>query len=403
MFENVEKRKIKSVDREITTTIEKWATDGVAITHDDEGKIIFVRYVIPGEKCRIKIYKEAKDYALGEPLEVLEPAANRIAPSCPHFSLCGGCDFQMLTYENQISTKIEILKDTFERIGNITLDSFGTVIESPRKLYYRNTTTFKANPKRKIAGFFRKDTRSIIDLEECQIADHNINKALVSVKNQAEFPPHNFKVRSTSEGDTTVNWVKSDKYDDKNVYEKITVFDKTLSFKISKDSFFQVNNSVIPLWMEKIIGFLDKEKNERVLDLYCGIGLITLFVSFYAAETIGVEIAKSSVSDAKKNIKYNDITNNVQILLGAVEDILPELGKADVMIVDPPRKGLDDKTRNTLLEYEPGKIIYSSCKASTMARDISLLQEKYNIKEIIPVDMFPQTHHIEVLALLTKK
>jgi len=230
-----------------------------------------------------------------------------------------------------------------------------------------------------------------------------VNKALEHIRNSEERPAHNFKVRTTLDGDTVVHWVKSSLYEDRDVYENITVFDRTIKFKISKDSFFQVNDYVIPLWLEKIISFLDKEHNERIVDLYCGIGLITLFVSFYAKETIGVEIAKSSIQDANHNLKINKISSNVKFILSPVEEIVNKIGYADVIIIDPPRKGIDNKSIQEIIKISPKKIIYSSCKPSSMARDIAIFSKYYDIKEVVLVDMFPQTHHIELLALLIKK
>lgn len=401
-FENIEKRKIKSVERETTAKIERWGAEGVSIAYDTDNKVILVRYAIPGETCKINIYKESKDYCLGEPSEFIERSKKRIEPSCRYFAVCGGCDFQMLTYEDQIDIKKSILKETFSRIAGINCE-FTDTIRSPMKFNYRNTVTFKANPKRQTAGFFRKDTKSIVDIDECKIASAEINSAYKKIRNSDNFPPHNFKLRSTADGDIVVNMIKTDDFEDREVYETIKACGKEIKFKISKDSFFQINNSVIPLWLEKIVSFLDQEKSERIFDLYCGIGLITLFVSFFAKETIGVEIAKSSVDDGNHNIKINKIDSNVSIIQSAVEDKLSELGYADVMIVDPPRKGLDENTRAVLMKMKPKKIIYSSCKASTMARDIKELSSLYDIKELIPVDMFPQTHHIEMLALLTLK
>ncbi|HBD94998.1 MAG: hypothetical protein A2015_02565 [Spirochaetes bacterium GWF1_31_7] len=401
-IENIEKRKIKSVQREIICKIENWGAEGVTIAHDNENKAILIRYAIPGELCRINIYKEAKDYALGEPVEILEKSEFRITPQCEYFSMCGGCDLQMINYKKQIDVKMNVIKESFRRIGGIDFEFTG-LITSPNESYYRNTVTFKVNPKKNLIGFFRKDTKSIIDISECKIASGEINTALNKIRNSNISLPHNFKVRSTADGDTVVNMVKTDLYEDREVYETINACGRSLKFKISKDSFFQINNSVIPLWIEKIVSFLDDTKSERIFDLYCGIGLITLFVSFFAKETIGVEIAKSSVNDGNHNIKVNNITTNIKIIQSAVEDTIDELGYADVMIVDPPRKGLDEITRGVLLKMKPKKIIYSSCKASTMARDIKELSSLYSIQELIPVDMFPQTHHMEMLSLLVLK
>ncbi|HOV15437.1 MAG TPA: methyltransferase domain-containing protein, partial [Spirochaetota bacterium] len=316
--------------------------------------------------------------------------------------LCGGCDYQMLQYDSQIEIKKQLVIETFLRMAKIDIINILQVIKSPEKFYYRNTETFKVHPKLKKIGFFRKDTKSIIDINQCKIAMNGINEALKSVKNQTEFPPHNFKVRTTNNGETTVHWIKSE-YDDKDVYETIKTKDREIKFKISKDSFFQTNNYVIPLWLDKIVSFLSSDKNERIFDLYCGIGLITLFVSFYAKETIGVEISKSSINDANHNIKINNIDTNVKFIESPVEDIIDTLGFADVMIIDPPRKGMDEKTINVLLNMLPNKIIYSSCKVQTMARDIEILSSKYTLQEIVLVDMFPQTHHVEMLSLLVKR
>jgi 23S rRNA (uracil1939-C5)-methyltransferase len=402
LIDNFNPRKIKSVKREVTLRIEKYANDGVSIAYEND-KVIFVRYAIPGELVRINIYKETKDYAMGEPVEIIEKSKDRIDAPCKYFGLCGGCDYQMLSYEKQIEIKKMLVSETFLKIGKIDISKMLEVIESPLKLNYRNTETFKVYEKLKKIGFFRKDTKSIVDIDKCMLAMEGINTAMNDVRNQENFPPHNFKVRTTLENDTVVNMIKTDKYEDREVYETIEAQGKKLKYKISKDSFFQTNDYVIPLWIEKIISFLDEEHKERIFDLYCGIGLITLFVSFFAKETIGVEIQKSSVADAKLNVEINKIDSNIKFVLAPVEETLAELGKADVMIIDPPRRGMDKEALDTLMKLAPKKIIYSSCKPATMARDISILSEKYELTNMVLVDMFPQTHHCEMLSLLKIK
>jgi 23S rRNA (uracil1939-C5)-methyltransferase len=401
-IEDFNPRRIKPVKREAVLRIEKYAGEGASIAYENE-KVIFVRYAIPGELIKANIYKETKDYAMAEPLEVLEPSPERQKPFCPYFGVCGGCDYQMISYEKQLEIKKAMVLEAFRRIGKIELSDLTGIIKSPKPFYYRNTETYKVSPKQKKIGFFRKDTKFIVDIEECKLAQQEINQALKDVKCQAIFPEHNFKVRATDEGDTVVHWIPTEKYDDRSVYEKVSALGKTIEFKISKDSFFQVNNSVIPLWLSKIVSFLDQDGHERIFDLYSGIGLITLFVSFFARETIGVEIARSSVKDAIHNMEKNSIKSNVSFIEASVEEKLPELGYADVMIIDPPRKGVDPACVETLLKMLPQKIIYSSCKPSTMARDIHALSEKYELKELVLVDMFPQTHHVEMLGLLLRK
>lgn len=398
-------RKIKAVAREAVLRIEKFANEGVCVAREND-KVIFVRYVLPGELVRVKIYKETKDYAVGEPLEILEKSTDRVDAPCPYFGLCGGCDFQMLSYEKQIEAKKSLVAETFRRIGKTEIEDRLEAVPSPARLGYRNTETFKVNPLKKLIGFFRKDTKCVVDLKECLLAMPGINRALDSVRSQSLFPRHNFKVRATGDGDTVVHWVLAEHYQDREVVETVTAAGRTVRFKISKDSFFQVNNSVVPLWLEKMISFLDPDGHERIFDLYCGIGLITLFVAPFAGETVGIEISKSSVDDAEHNRKENAgvLGNaNVRFVLGAVEEKIGELGPADVVIVDPPRKGMDRDGVDTLFRIAPGKIIYSSCKPATMARDIALLSERYSLESVTLFDMFPQTHHAELLALLTRK
>jgi len=409
-FSDKESRRLKRADREEIVRIEKFAGEGPALAYDSQGKVLFVRYVLPNELVKVKIYKESNDYAMAEPLEIIEQSPLRKDAPCEYFALCGGCDYQMLTYEDQLKVKQQLVEETFFHIGGLEVKLNG-ILPSPNPLYYRNNMTYKVNPNKKLIGFFRKDTKSIVDVDKCLLEMPKISEALHSLRNQDKldleefpFPKHNFKVRATLTDEIGVYWVPTYEYPNGPVYEEIKVYDRKLKYKISKDSFFQVNPYLVPLWLEKIISFLNKEKSERIVDLYCGIGLITLFVSYYAKETIGVEISKASIIDAEYNKKINSIDSNISFMIGDAGACLREIGGyADVIIVDPPRAGMDEATRNLLLECAPKKIIYSSCKASTMARDIAELLSQYELKELYLVDMFPQTQHVELLALLTIK
>ncbi len=408
-FSDKESRRLKSVDREEIVRIERFAGEGPALAYDSTGKVLFVRYVLPGELVKVKIYKEAKDYAMADPLEIIEKSPIRVDAPCEYFAMCGGCDYQMTSYEDQLKIKQNLVEETFRRIAGIDF-KMTDILRSPKELTYRNNMTYKVNPRRELIGFFRKDSKSIVDIQKCALEMPIISEALHSMKTQHlagleeyPFPKHNFKVRSTTTDEIGVYWVPTKDYQDHAVVESITAAGHTIKYKISKDSFFQVNPYLVPYWIEKIISFLDENNSEKIVDLYCGIGLITLFVSYYAKETIGVEIAKSSVEDANYNKEINNITSNVSFMLGDAGECLKNIGSSDVMIIDPPRAGMDDTTRNLLLEYQPKKIIYSSCKASTMARDIGILLDKYELKELCLVDMFPQTHHVELLSLLELK
>ncbi|HRU45004.1 MAG TPA: hypothetical protein P5322_10810, partial [Spirochaetota bacterium] len=327
VVENINPRKIKSVKREETLKIVKFVNEGMCLAYDADSKPVFVRYVLPDELVRVNIYREHKDYAIAEPLEILEASAARIEPQCAYFSLCGGCDYQMLDYDTQLEVKKALAIDTFKSIGKMEDVEITDVIKSDPCYNYRNTETFKVGMRYKSIGFFRKDSRFVVDIEECKIAMNGINKALNAVRN-GDYPKHNFKVRTTLDGDTVINWIKVDGYRDSEVYETVSAAGLSIKYKISKDSFFQVNDYVIPLWIEKIISFLDKNKNERIFDLYCGIGLITLFVGHFSSETIGVELSKSSIKDALHNLDINGGASNVKFIESAVEEVVDKLGRA---------------------------------------------------------------------------
>ncbi|MHA1733480.1 MAG: class I SAM-dependent RNA methyltransferase [Promethearchaeota archaeon] len=399
LFENLEKRRLKRASREATLRIERWAADGTCVAHDDEGKLVLVRFAIPGELVRANIYKEAPTHALAEPLEVIEASPKRVKPRCQYFSKCGGCDYQMYSHADQLEVKRQFVREVYRNVAGLDVEFDGT-LASPDPFHYRNTMTFKVDPRRRKVGFFRRDTKFIVDVDSCAISMPGINRALAAARTQPDFPSYNFKVRTTLDGDTVAHWIPIEGFEDRDVHEKVTAAGETLEFKISKDSFFQVNDRLIPAWIEKIVGFLDAGGSERVLDLYCGIGLITLFAACRSGHATGVEIARPSIRDARHNAELNGLESRVEFVRGAVEEVLPELGGADVVIVDPPRKGLALETLEAVLELAPRKVIYSSCMPSTMARDVETLSGAYALEELYLVDMFPQTHHVELLGLL---
>ena len=406
--EEINPRRSKIADREVILRVDRFAGEGMCIAYEEgdqqeQKKVIFARSVLPGERVRAKIYRETKDYAMADPIEWLEVSSLRQTPRCPYFAFCGGCDYQMIDYATQLEVKKQLVLETFARVGKFTDIQLTGIIESPNPFEYRNTETFKVNERKRLIGFFRKDTKFIVDVEKCLLAMPGINEALAKIRSQEEFPPHNFKLRTTVTGETVVHWIRSLYYEDRPVYDEVRAAGKTFRFKISKDSFFQVNSSVIPLWLEKIISFLAEDRHERIFDLYCGIGLITLFVGEFARETIGVEVQKASVEDAWHNLRINNIQSKIEFIQASVDDTLEKLGYADVMIIDPPRKGMDPHVIEVLRQMQPEKIIYSSCKPATMARDIRALSDLYTIQELWMVDMFPQTHHVEMLALLHRR
>ncbi|GAB4328275.1 MAG: 23S rRNA (uracil(1939)-C(5))-methyltransferase RlmD [Promethearchaeota archaeon] len=402
LYEGLEKRRLKRSDREVVVTTESWAADGACVAFDGNGKLLLVRFAVPGETARVRVYKESPHYGLAEPVEFLSQSAARRRPPCPLFGTCGGCDYQMLSPGDQLDVKRRFAREVFRRVTGNDVELAGT-LPSPDDFHYRNTATFKVDARRRTIGFFRRDTKFIVDVERCLIAMSGINEALDSVRHQDQFPPHNFKVRTTASGDTVVHWVAANGYEDRPVVEAVAARGTRLEFEISKDAFFQVNDSLIPAWLELLCGHLE---GKRVADLYCGIGLIALFAGLEAEEVVGVEISRPAVRDARKNARRNGLDDRVRFVRGDVAEVLPELvgtGGIDAVVVDPPRKGLDPFTAGALLKYRPPRVVYSSCMPSTFARDVAALSAAYDLEELHLVDFFPQTHHVEVVGLLVRK
>ncbi|MGL5956660.1 MAG: TRAM domain-containing protein, partial [Brevinema sp.] len=222
-FSGKESRRLKAVEREEVVRIDRFAGEGPALAYDSQGKVLFVRYVLPGELVKVKIYKETTDYAMADPLEILEKSPLRCLAPCEYFALCGGCDYQMTDYENQILIKKKLVEETFRRISGIDFP-LTDILRSPKSLNYRNNMTYKVNPRRELIGFFRKDSKSIVDIKQCALEMPIISKALHSMKHQHQdgeypFPKHNFKVRASTTDEIGVYWVPSKEYQDHAVYE----------------------------------------------------------------------------------------------------------------------------------------------------------------------------------------
>lgn len=391
--------------KEVVAEIKEILKEGLCVGITQEGEEVFTRYAIPNEKVKLRIVKPNLRY--GEIVEILQPSPIRQEAYCKFFGKCGGCDLQMLPYREQLNYKRKLLIEEFSRLPNFDESIIEPVVPSPSEFHYRNSVLFRVNPKKRKIGFLKRDTDIVIDIDECKIASKGINYALKKVKEQENFPQHVFRVRSNLAGDVVVNQIQTDYFEDKSISEVISVDGITYTFRISRESFFQVNSYVIPLWLKVIREAIlnSKYDKSRCLDLYCGVGLISLFVSDIFGEVVGVEISKTSVDDAIFNIRTNGV-KNVKVIRSDVGKILPSLDIPEIIIVNPSRVGIEEKVvrfinQNYLLKGDPKMIVYSSCNYETQVRDVKILYEVgYKVTKVVPFDMFPQTHHIEVVAIL---
>ncbi len=413
-----------------------------------EGLAVFVPYTIIGEKVRVLITKVLKTYAFAKLLEVIEPSENRLKSECPYFYKCGGCQLWHMDYEEELNYKQKKVEDAIRRIAKMDTE-VSKIVGCDLTKRYRNKVQLPVSENG--IGFYRRNSHDVIDMEDCLLQTENarrivdiIGKWIKDCKIEAYNERENkgilrhIYLREGQEGvlltlvvadknvpfiDELTELVKNEvigivlniNSKDTNVVlgrENITVFGKgtltdkigDVEFEISPNSFYQVN----PLQTFKLYdiarSMADLKGNETVWDMYCGIGTIGQFMACKAGKIVGVEIVPDAVEDAAANALKNGI-KNAEYYCGAAEDLAEGLLKKglkpDVIVLDPPRKGCDEKLLDTVINANPERIVYVSCKPSTLARDLKYMADKgYQVKKIVPVDMFPRTSHVECCVLL---
>ena len=379
-------------------------------------KIVFVKNALPGEIVNLKILKEKKNFIEAEVLSYIKKAENRIESACPYYLECGGCDLLHLNYNDQLKFKQDKINNIINRYldANITIND---IIKCDDNFNYRNKVSFQVKEK---IGFYNDKTYEIIPVESCLIGNKLINNSIkylnkLDLKNISKIicRTGNNKLMIILES-TTLDlditslkeiadsiYIKIDneyilKYKDKYITESLDNY----KYLISPDSFFQINKNICIKLYNKIKEYVGS--NNNVIDLYCGTGSIGIFIS-ENNNVIGIELNKYAILDANLNKELNNL-KNIDFICGDSGKMLNKINfKPDIIIVDPPRSGLSKETISNLLKYNPKKIIYVSCDPMTLTRDLNILKEHYNIDELTPYDMFPNTKHVECLCLLTKK
>ena len=390
------------------------------------GIVVFIPKALVGEKVRVRITEIKKNYARAKIVEVLEKSSKRTISLCPYYDECGGCNLRHQTPEENLKFKQEKVQIALNKIGklNIIVDD---IIPSVRNDNYRNKVSFKVEKNR--IGFYGEGTYQLIDIENCLLADSNINDALKVIRTYIKEYDNEIKSIVIKYGNASSDLlidIYSTTNDDINILEyldnnirnlKTVIFNDNivygngyikqisngLMFNCSSKSFFQVNSLTSEKLYETAISLAKLTKEDIVLDLYCGTGTITSIIALYAKKVIGIEIVEDAIIDAKYNLEINGI-NNVKFICGdATKEISKINEKIDVIFVDPPRKGMDRSAISIMKKIKPKKIVYISCNPVTLARDLSYLNDMYEIKKVVPVDMFPNTAHTECISLLEIK
>lgn len=347
-------------------------------------KIIFIPNTIPGEIVRIKITNDKKKYMEGSVLDFIKTSQNRVSNLCPYYPKCGGCQLLHMPYINQLEYKEKKLKNIFARynLNNIKINK---IIGSPSKFNYRNKATFHCYNNQ--LGYYEDNSNKFIKVDKCLLLNEKINNEIINLPTNKE----SIIVR-TNNNEITI---------DTNKKIMHTIVD--YKFLVSLNSFFQINDYVTPLLYNKVKDYLKTEECNTALDLYCGTGTIGIFISDVVKKVIGIEINQSAIDDAIENSKLNNI-NNIEFICGDAGIESKKLNiKPDAIIVDPPRAGLNNETIQTILNFNPKTIIYVSCDPMTLVRDLNILKNTYEIVEVTPFDMFPNTYHVETVSFLKKK
>lgn len=452
-------QKILSKNKTYTLEITGLTHEGQGVGKLD-GLVVFVNGALIGEIVDVKIVKQTKSYAVGNIAEIKKPSEKRVEPFCSAFDKCGGCSIQHMSYDAQLEFKTDTVRQNLMRIGGLENVQVYDAIGMETPFFYRNKVQYPvgtcgADVK---IGFYEKGSHNIIESKECNIQPRESNEIrdivrdffksngisiynektgkgflrhvvvrmgyktnelmVVLVVNGKKVPKadqlvkllcekyENIKSIVVNINTKNTNIVLGDKNTCIYGQEYISDYIGKYKFNISPLSFFQVNPIQTEVLYNKALEYANLSGNETVFDLYCGIGTISLFLSEKAKKVIGVEVVPDAIADAKRNAELNRI-ENVEFLVGEAETVIPELYKegtrADVVVVDPPRKGCEESLLKTLVEMQPKRIVYVSCNPSTLARDIKFLcGNGFEVNCVQPVDMFPFSYHVEAIILMTR-
>ena len=438
-------------------TIDNYSSEGDGIARLD-GMAVFVKGALRGERCRVKLLKVGKTAAWGRVEQVVTPSPARIKPDCPHFPKCGGCALRHMSYAEELEFKRQRVEDALRRIGGLDL-SVDVIHGAEAPECYRNKAQFPVSDRsgKLSIGFFRARSHDVIDVERCLLQRPEADAAARAVKGWMErfkVPAYDelthkglvrhVYVRTNRNGESLVclicngtklphlnalidalqeavpgmvglvlsinrektNVILGKEY--QTLWGQDFLYDTLcgLTFKLSVPSFFQVNPMQTEVLYRKAAEFAGLAGDETVVDLYCGTGTISLVLAGQARQVIGAEIVPSAIEDARENAARNGLANTEFICADAKEaaaELVRRGIKPDVISVDPPRKGMAEEVIGHIVSMEPKKIVYVSCDPATLARDLSRFAALgYQAEKAEAVDMFPRTHHVETVVLLSK-
>ncbi|HVN56154.1 MAG TPA: class I SAM-dependent RNA methyltransferase [Anaerolineaceae bacterium] len=395
---------------------------GEALGRLPDGRAVFVPFCLPGERVRVRLLEERRGHARAALVAVLEPSPLRVQPRCVHFGVCGGCHYQHMPYSLQLETKEAVVREQLERIGGIAHPPVHPARPSPQDFHYRNAIQFHLTPDGR-PGYQLAASHTVFAIQECHLPEPLINEIWPRLDLEAVPGLERVELRQGA-GEEILLTLESTS----DETPEFSVEDLPLSavylgpggsvilagedylimevlgrpFRVSAGLFFQVNTPQAGVMVRHLMERLPLNPSQIVVELYCGVGLFSAFLAPRVARYVGVELSEAACVDFAANL---DEFNNVTLYQGAAEEILPHLDlRPEVVLVDPPRAGLDRRVLDALVEKRPATIAYVSCDLSTLARDARrLLGAGYTLREVTPFDLFPQTYHVETISLFERE
>ncbi len=362
---------------ELDITDVAFGGEGVARVEDF---VVFVPFVIPGEKVKARITEVKKSFARGRLLEIVTPSPDRRDAACQYYGECGGCQYQHIDYQTQLSIKHKQISDIFQRLGNIDDVTIAPVVPCPQEYGYRNRIMVRSHwngkEKKLEVGFVRQDSNWVVPVHECKISEKEISDQIQGVHDN---PPEKGGL-------------------------KVVLRKRPKDWVVPGDSFFQNNFFMLPSLIETVRERIADNGSKFLIDAFCGVGFFALELAKHVESFVGVEFDRSAIRAARENMNNRNIRNG-DFVAGATQDLLGSLLKRfpvdnTTVVLDPPRKGCFPAAIDALRRARPSQIIYVSCHPATLARDLKLLcrDNVYQLKHVTPLDMFPQTAHVECVA-----
>ncbi len=394
---------VKSIERDqlVRLELEGMGRLGEALAYLGD-KPVFVFGGIPGEEVEVEIIRERRHYIAAEVVNVIRPSPHRQQPPCRYFGECTGCQWQHVSYSHQLELKRQAVEDALQRVGGLSGVPVSPTLPSPREFGYRNHARFTVSREGGRLGYVHRERRRFIDVEHCMLMNDSINDILSQLDGHCAETTQVAVRSGASTGSRLIQpSLKAEDVPLETGQKTYVDSIQDLHFRVASPSFFQVNIGQL----ENIVGLVKESLgltgSEVLIDAYAGVGTFAGLLAPYASKVIAIEESAAAIEDAQYNLRD---FNNIEIRKGKTEEVLQEIAEpVDAMIIDPPRAGCQTAALESIVRLAPQRLIYVSCDPATLARDLRILSGPFGIASVQPVDMFPQTYHVECLATLTLK